>query len=123
MGTFILKYRGYLLSFVLFLVLIFSFIWYLDKKESEAYQKGFDSANTAWIKKGQEYVSLIEKNRVANTFLNDELNTLLEEKRKQQEANKVIVKDKQVEYNKTAPARSKGLDDNFIDIYNGSLGE
>lgn len=123
MNAFILKYKKYLIGIAVAIALIFSFNWYVGTKESAAYDRGFQSANVQWEKKGKEYVDLINKGKADNTALNDELARVSEEKRKLEEARRHNVNDKQVEYNKTEAARKKGLDDDFVDLYNESLGD
>ncbi|AEZ66370.1 hypothetical protein EXT67_21120 [Pectobacterium atrosepticum] len=123
MATFIDKYKKYLIGIGIAVLLLFSFNWYVGTKEDAAYALGFQSANTQWEKKGKEYVDLIDKGKADNTALNEELARVSEEKRKLEEARRHNVSDKQVEYNKTEAARKKGLDDDFVDLYNESLGD
>lgn len=123
MTTFILKYKKYLVGIGIAALLLFSFNWYVGTKEDAAYDRGFQYANTQWEKKGKEYVDLIDKGKADNTALNEELARVSEEKRKLEEARRHNVNDKQVEYNKTEAARKKGLDDDFVDLYNESLGD
>lgn len=123
MATFINKYKKYLIGIGIAILLLFSFNWYVGTKEDAAYSRGFQSANIQWEKKGKEYVDLIDKGKADNTALNEELARASEEKRKLEEARRHNVSDKQVEYNKTEAARKKGLDDDFVDLYNESLGD
>lgn len=123
MTTFILKYKKYLIGIGIAALLLFSFNWYVGTKEDAAYDRGFQYANAQWEKKGKEYVDLIDKGKADNTALNEELARVSEEKRKLEEARRHNVSDKQVEYNKTEAARKKGLDDDFVDLYNESLGD
>lgn len=123
MATFIVKYKKYFIGIGIAILLLFSFDWYVGNKEDAAYDRGFQSANTQWEKKGREYVDLIEKGKADNTALNEELAKISEEKRKLEEKRTQDVNNKQVEYNKTEAARKKGLDDDFVDLYNQSLGD
>lgn len=123
MIEFLLKYKKYLIGLALAVALAFSFKWYVGTKESAAYDRGFQSANVQWEKKGKEYVDLINKGKAENTALNTELAKVSEEKRKLEEKRTQDVNNKQIEYNKTEAARKKGLDDDFIDLYNQSLGD
>lgn len=123
MAAFISKYKKYLIGIAVAILLVFSFNWYVGTKEDAAYDRGFQSANVQWEKKGKEYVDLINKGKAENTALNNELAKVSEEKRKLEEARRHNVSDKQVEYNKTEAARKKGLDDDFVDLYNESLGD
>lgn len=123
MNAFILKYKKYLIGIAVAIALIFSFNWYVGTKESAAYDRGFQSANVQWEKKGKEYVDLIDKGKAENVSLNEQLARVSEEKRKLEEARRHNVNDKQIEYNKTEAARKKGLDDDFVDLYNESLGD
>ena len=122
MVEFIMKYKRYLIGIAVAIALIFSFNWYVEEKEDAAYDRGFQSANVQWEKKGKEYVDLIYKGKAENTALNTELAKVSEEKRKLEEKRTQGVNNKQVEYNKTEAARKKGLDDDFVDLYNESLG-
>lgn len=123
MIAFIRKYKKYLIGIGIAIMLLFSFNWYIGTKESAAYDRGFQSANVQWEKKGKEYVRLIDKGKAENTALNEELARVSEEKRKLEDARRHNVNNKQVEYNKTEAARQKGLDDDFVDLYNESLGD
>lgn len=123
MVTFISKYKKYLIGIGIATLLLFSFNWYVGTKEDAAYDRGFQSANSQWEKKGKEYVDLIDKGKADNTALNEELARVSEEKRKLEESRRQNVNNKQVEYNKTEAARQKGLDDDFVDLYNESLGD
>ncbi|UTC25487.1 hypothetical protein P7_304 [Pectobacterium phage vB_PcaM_P7_Pc] len=123
MNAFILKYKKYLIGIAVAIALIFSFNWYVGTKESAAYDRGFQSANLQWEKKGKEYVDLINKGKAENVSLNEQLARVSEEKRKLEEKRTQDVTHKQIEYNKTEAARKKGLDDDFVDLYNESLGD
>lgn len=123
MASFISKYKKYLIGIAVAILLIFSFNWYVGTKEDAAYDRGFQSANVQWEKKGKEYVDLINKGKADNTALNNELAKVSEEKRKLEEKRTQNVNNKQIEYNKTEAARKKGLDDDFVDLYNESLGD
>ena len=123
MAAFISKYKKYLIGIAVAVLLIFSFNWYVGTKEDAAYDRGFQSANVQWEKKGKEYVDLINKGKADNTALNNELAKVSEEKRKLEEKRTQNVNNKQIEYNKTEAARKKGLDDDFVDLYNESLGD
>ncbi len=123
MLAFISKYKKYLIGIAVAIALVFSFKWYVGTKEDAAYDRGFQSANLQWEKKGKEYVDLIDKGKAENTALNEELASVSEEKRKLEEKRSRDVNNKQIEYNKTEAARKKGLDDDFIDLYNESLGD
>lgn len=123
MAAFISKYKKYLIGIAVAILLIFSFNWYVGTKEDAAYDRGFQSANVQWEKKGKEYVELINKGKADNTALNNELARVSEEKRKLEEKRTQNVNNKQIEYNKTEASRKKGLDDDFVDLYNESLGD
>lgn len=123
MIEFVLKYKKYLIGIAVAIALIFSFNWYVGTKEAAAYDRGFQSANMQWEKKGKEYVDLINKGKADNTALNEKLARVSEEKRKLEETHRLDINNKQVEYNKTEAARQKGLDDGFVDLYNESLGD
>lgn len=123
MATFITKYKKYLIGIGIAILLLFSFNWYVGTKESAAYDRGFQSANVQWEKKGKEYVALIDETRARNVDLNERLAIVSEEKRKLEEKRRQDVGNKQVEYNKTEAARNVGLDDDFVDLYNESLGD
>lgn len=123
MSNFILKYKAYLIGIAIAATLALSFNWYVDRKEAAAYEKGFASANSAWMKKGKEYVDMIDAEKADNTALNERLAVISEEKRilEQKKAQKVV--DKQIEYVKSPSATNKSLDDGFVELYNESLGE
>lgn len=123
MLEFMTKYKKYLIGIGIAILLLLSFNWYVGTKESAAYDRGFQSANVQWEKKGKEYVDLIDKGKAENTALNTKLAKVSEEKRKLEEKRNQSVNNKQVEYNKTEAARKKGLDDDFVDLYNESLGD
>lgn len=123
MVAFFKKYNKYLIGIGIAILLLFSFNWYVGTKESAAYDRGFQSANIQWERKGKEYVDLIDKGKAENKALNAKLAKVSEEKRKLEEARRHNVNDKQIEYNKTESARKKGLDDDFVDLYNESLGD
>lgn len=123
MLNFILKYKKYLIGVAVAVALLFAFNMYVDKKEKESYDRGFQVANIAWEKKGKEYVDLIKKGKEDNTALNEKLNAVSEQKRKLEEERTKSVIVKQIEYVKSGDASKKCLDDSLIDLYNESLGE
>lgn len=123
MLEFLIKYKKYIIGLVIVIVLLLSFNWYVARKESAAYDRGFESANVQWIKKGKEYVAIIDNSKNQNAALNEKLEALSEQKRVLEERLSQDVAHDQIEYNKSPAARNKGLDDNFIDLYNKSLGD
>lgn len=119
----ITEYKKYLIVMAIATLLLFSFNWYVAKKESSAYDRGFQSANVQWERKGQEYVDLIDAGLEKNKRLNDKLAVLSEEKRKLEEDKTNTVKSQQIEYKTSQDALKKCLDDKFVDLYNNSLGD
>lgn len=122
MGKFITQYKKYIAGAVLAVLLVLSFNFYVSRKEEIAYNNGFDTANAAWIKKGKEYVDIINKGLAYNRSLNVELDKqiLANQQALDKQTNKVS--DMQVEYVQTPASKNYGLDDQFVDIYNESLG-
>jgi len=116
-------YQKFIIGGALIFALLIGGSFYVSKKESDAYKKGFEEANTAWIKKGQEYVGIINASRDQNNALNEKLEAVSEQKRKLEEQKRSEVTNRQVEYNKTPAAKNTCLDEGFIDLYNDSLGE
>lgn len=116
-------YQKYIIGVVVAILLVIGANIYIGKKEDAAYHRGFDEANTAWIKKGGEYVAIIDQQYKDNNDLNQKLQKLSDEKRALEEDKIRKVGSKQLEYNSSSAARNKGLDDGFIDLYNDSLGE
>lgn len=119
----ILKYKKYLIGIGIAILLLFSFNWYVGTKEKAAYDRGFQSANVQWEKKGKEYVGMIDDAYARNKALNYTLTLLSEGKLIDEQKRKDSVVKQQLEYSKTPEAKVKGLDDKFIKLYNDSLGD
>jgi len=119
----IFQYKKYLVSIAIVLVLIFSFNWYVGKKEKAAYDQGFQSSNLQWEKKGKEYVGMIDQAYARNKAMNYTLALLSEGKIIEEQKRRSDVSAQQLEYNKTPDSARVGLDDKFVKLYNDSLGE
>lgn len=120
---FLIKYKKYIISLVIAIVLLLSFNWYVGRKESAAYDRGFESANVQWIKKGKEYVAMIDDEKSKNTALNYTLNLLSEGKLIEEQKKRDVIVKQQLEYSQSPEAKKHSLDDKFIKLYNDSLGE
>lgn len=118
----ILKYKKYLVGIIIALFLIFSFNWYVGKKEKAAYAQGFQSSNLQWEKKGKEYVGMIDQAYARNRSMNYALNLLSEGKIIEEQKRRTDVNEQQLEYSKNPDSDRTGLDDKFIKLYNDSLG-
>lgn len=123
MMNYILKYKKYLIGIGIVIILLLSFNWYVGTKEAAAYDRGFQSANVQWEKKGKEYVGMIDDAYSRNKALNYTLTLLSEGKLIEEQRRKDSVVKQQMEYSKTPEAKVKGLDDKFIKLYNDSLGD
>lgn len=119
----IMKYKKYLIGIVLAIAIVFTFNWYVGRKEEAAYQKGFQSANVQWEKKGKGYVAMIDDAHAKNSAMNYTLKLLTEGKIIEEQRKRDNVVQQQIEYSKSPESKVKGLDDKFIKLYNDSLGE
>lgn len=120
---FILKYRQYLIGIAVAVLIFFSFNWYVGIKEDAAYDRGFQSANVQWEKKGKEYVAMIDDEKAKNSALNYTLSLLSEGKMIEEQKRQAAVVKQQQEYLQRPEAKKHSFDDNFIKLYNDSLGE
>lgn len=119
----ILKYKQYLIGIAAAVLIFFTFNWYVGTKEDAAYDRGFQSANVKWEKKGKEYVAMIDDEKSKNTALNYTLNLLSEGKLIEEQKKRDSIVKQQLEYNQSPEAKKHSLDDKFIRLYNDSLGE
>jgi|AGFS01.1.fsa_nt_gi hypothetical protein len=120
---FILKYKQYLIGIAAAVLIFFAFNWYVGTKEDAAYDRGFQSANVQWEKKGKEYVAMIDDEKAKNTALNYTLNLLSEGKLIEEQKKRDAIVKQQLEYSQSPEAKKHSLDDKFIKLYNDSLGE
>lgn len=117
------KYKAYLIGVALAAILVISANIYVGRKETESYNKGYEEANSAWMKKGQQYVGMIDEAYDKNKALNAQLQIAAEKNRKLEEERGNKVKDQLIKYANSADAKNKSLSNDFVDIYNNSLGD
>lgn len=118
----LIKQFWYVIVLVLILVLgIFVKNWYNGKIE-DSYNQGVSVTEVKW-KKAQE-----EKDRLTAQFKNeqqarvDALSEELAKARQDLQNQKINGGEKQVIYVKSPAGQAKGIDDDFVEIYNDSLG-
>lgn len=116
-----LTFRKQLIVATIVILLFFSGKWYVDTIKTESYNQGFSVANEAWMTKGKEYVGIINDKYRENTELQNKLMLESEAKDKAKQDLQNLVDKGTDEYSK-APAAKDVLDDQFINLYNQSLG-
>lgn len=121
--SFLFKYKRVMVLVVVVLFSLLSLRYYLSSKEAEAYKRGFNDSNSQWLIKSEEYKKVIDKKLSDNKKLNSDLVVINEQKKKVEETLRDSIKSKQLEYNRTKESLNKCIDDDFISIYNRSLGE
>ncbi|UZZ64179.1 hypothetical protein A71_101 [Escherichia phage A7_1] len=96
---------------------------YLGHVESVGYDKGYDAANTAWIKKATEYKGKLDSTLEENKRLNEELSYANAKRIIAEEKLRDEVEAMRIDYAKSKKGQEIFMDDEIVDIYNKSLGE
>lgn len=115
-------FKKYLFIAIFIVFLISSAKLYLNHVESVGYEKGFNVANSAWVKKAGEYKKKIDDTYEENKRLNEELSRSNQEKIKDEKAKEEKITDMQIEYYKSEKGKDVFDNNEIIDIYNESLG-
>lgn len=122
-ATLLLTFRKQIIGATILVVLFFGGKWYIHSVESSAYDQGFSVANEAWIKKGKEYVGMIDAGYRTNVDLQYKLQAASAEREKAKQDLQDTVEKGRQDYDKMPESKTQCLDPKFINVYNGSLGE
>lgn len=117
------KYKKFFIGVALTALLVISANIYIGSVERASFKKGYEEANTAWMVKGKEYVSMIDDEKAKNTALNYTLTLLSEGKLIEEQKRQSAIIKQQQEYLQRPESKKHSFDDHFIKLYNDSLGE
>ena len=120
---FISKYRQYLIGVCIAVVLLFSARWYINDVKDKAYTLGYNTSESAWGKRSDQYKIQIADLKSKNVDLNREISVLNEKYRDLEAENKKKVDNLLTEYKKKPTSGQEFKDKDFINIYNRSLGK
>jgi hypothetical protein len=116
-------YKKYLISAALVLALVFGGKMYVSNLEKTAHDLGYQESEQVWDKKRSDMQKTIDEKFVENTLLAAALRARTAEKQKALEALTKSTAEKQAVYAASQAGKTKVVDDQFVDIYNESLGE
>lgn len=116
-------YKTYLIGAAIALALIIGGKVYLNKVETDSYNHGVSVTQTANEAQRQEYKDQLAEKFKENSELTAALNARTREKEAALKALDTKLAEKQAQYSASPAGQVKGLDEQFIDIYNESLGE
>ena len=95
--------------------------WYNDQIEA-SYNRGVKAADDKWVAKQQENKNANHDYKDNQQKASDELSKQLEEERAKNAKLQSELDKKQYAYRNSENGKKKGLDNDFVDIYNESLG-
>lgn len=116
-------YKTYLIGAVIALALIVGGKVYLNKVETDSYNLGVSVTQSANEAQRQDYKNQLAEKFRENSELTAALNARTREKEAALKALDTKLTEKQAQYSSSPAGQVKGLDQQFIDIYNESLGE
>ena len=110
-----------ILAIALIGVAVYTKHWYNDQIEA-SYNRGVKATDDKWVAKQQENKNANHDYKDNQQKASDELSKQLEEERAKNEKLQSELDKKQDAYRNSENGKKKGLDDDFVDIYNESLG-
>ena len=123
--TFIKGHTKLVIVAVLSLALLwgaFEVKWWYDDQIQQAYSRGVNDTDNKWVLQMRNNKDANQDFKNGQQDFSDELSRQLAEEKAKNELLRSRLDEKQEAYNKSEAGKKFGLDNDFVDIYNESLG-